>query len=256
MRTPESSPETLPTGTALQAVLFDMDGTLVETEEYWGEALFELARRLGGELSAPARAATVGTSLRTSLGVVYADLGLRGDESRLAADTRWIEDRVAALMAAGVHWRPGARELLAAVRAAGVPTALVTTTSRRLADLVLASMGRAFGGRVPFDVTVCGDEVPARKPDPAPYLQAAAALGADVRRCVVVEDSVVGVTAGLAAGAVVLAVPAMQAIDPAPGLVLRSTLGGLTPDDLAALLADRPAAADAPDPERRPRRAG
>ncbi|MGY1771040.1 HAD family hydrolase [Blastococcus sp. SYSU D00813] len=223
----------------LGAVLFDMDGTLVETEEHWGEALFALARRRGGELSAPARAATVGTSMRTALGVLYADLGLPVDEAAMAADAVWVEDTVAGLMAGGVHWRPGARELLAAVRAAGVLTALVTTTPRRLTDLVLGSMARSFDGRTPFDVTVCGDEVPARKPDPAPYFQAAEALGVDVRCCVVVEDSVVGVTAGLASGAAVLGVPAMQALDPAPGLVLRGTLAGLGPADLAALLADR-----------------
>ncbi|WP_409332484.1 HAD family hydrolase [Trujillonella humicola] len=220
------------------AVLFDMDGTLVETEQHWGEALFALARRRGGVLSAPARAATVGTSMRTALDVLYADLALPADEAAMTADATWVEDTVAGAMAGGVQWRPGARELLAAVRAVGVPTALVTTTPRRLTDLVLGSMARSFG-RVPFDVTVCGDEVPARKPDPAPYLQAAGALGVDVRCCVVVEDSVVGVTAGLASGAAVLGVPAMQVVDPAPGLVLRESLAGLGPDDLAGLLAGR-----------------
>jgi HAD superfamily hydrolase (TIGR01509 family) len=220
------------------AVLFDMDGTLVETEEHWGEALFDLARRHGGELSPAGRAATVGTSMATSMRILYADLGLTADEGRQRADATWVQDRVGALLAGGVHWRPGARELLVDVRAAGLPTALVTTTPRKLTDLVLTSIARAFDGTVPFDVTVCGDEVPARKPDPAPYRQAAAALGVDVRRCVVVEDSVVGVTSGLAAGAAVLGVPAMQAIDPAPGLVLRSTLAGLGAADLGGLLAE------------------
>ncbi|WP_029432433.1 HAD family phosphatase [Blastococcus sp. URHD0036] len=221
------------------AVLFDMDGTLVETEEFWGEALFDLARRRGGELSAAARAATVGQSMATSMRILSTDLGLPADESRERADAGWVQDRVAELMAAGVPWRPGARELLAAVRAAGLPTALVTTTARRLTDLVLGAMGRSFDGRTPFDVTVCGDEVPARKPDPAPYLQAAAALGVDVRRCVVVEDSAVGIASGLASGAAVLGVPALQAIEPAPGLVLRETLTGLGVDDLAELLTAR-----------------
>jgi HAD superfamily hydrolase (TIGR01509 family) len=221
------------------AVLFDMDGTLVETEEHWGVALFDLARRRGGELSAAARAATVGTSMATSMRVLYADLGLPVDERRMDADARWVEDRVAELMAGGVHWRPGARELITAVRTAGVPTALVTTTARRLTDLVLTSIARSFDGRLPFDVTVCGDEVPARKPDPAPYLQAATMLGVDVRCCAVVEDSAVGITSGLAAGAAVLGVPAMQTIEPAPGLVLRETLAGLGIEDLGALLADR-----------------
>ncbi|RBY84817.1 HAD family phosphatase [Blastococcus sp. TF02A-26] len=216
-----------------------MDGTLVETEELWGQALHELAARRGGALSAEGRAATVGTSMRTSMAIVHAELGLPADEQRVDTDARWVEDRVAELMGAGVQWRPGARELLAGVRAAGVPTALVTTTPRRLTDLVLAAIARSFEGSAPFAVTVCGDEVPARKPDPAPYLQAAAALGVDVRCCVVVEDSVVGVTSGLAAGAAVLGVPAMQVIDPAPGLVLRETLTGVGVADLGALLTDR-----------------
>ena len=126
-------------------------------------------------------------------------------EQQHAADARWVEDRTAALMSSrGVPWRPGARELLTAVRGAGIATALVTTTARRIAAIVLDRFTAELG-HPPFDVTVCGDEVPARKPDPAPYLQAMAALGAEPGTSVVVEDSLVGVTAGLAAGAAVLA---------------------------------------------------
>ncbi|MGY2084820.1 HAD family hydrolase [Blastococcus sp. SYSU DS0539] len=223
----------------LQAVLFDMDGTLVQTEEYWGEAMFELAASLGGQMSPEARAATVGTSMRRSMQVLHADLGVERSEAQLQADARRVEDRAGELMAtAGIPWRPGARELLADVRAAGPATALVTTTPRRLAAIVLASITADLGAD-PFDVTVCGDEVPARKPDPAPYLQAAAALGVDPSACVVVEDSLVGVTAGLAAGMAVLGVPALQPIPPAPGLTLRDTLAGLGVADLAEVLAAR-----------------
>jgi len=224
----------------LAAVLFDMDGTLVQTEEYWGEALFELAGSLGGRMSAEARAATVGTSMRRSMQVLYADLGVVRSEAQLQADAGWVEDRAGELMGGGISWRPGARELLESVRAAGLRTALVTTTPRRLADIVLGSIAADLGGD-PFDLTVCGDEVPARKPDPAPYLQAAAALGVDVASCVVVEDSLVGVTSGLAAGMAVLGVPAMQPVPPAPGLTLVDTLAGTGAADLAALLAAGPA---------------
>ncbi|PRY47567.1 HAD superfamily hydrolase (TIGR01509 family) [Geodermatophilus tzadiensis] len=224
------------------AVLFDMDGTLVETEEHWGTALAALARRLGGELSPAAREATVGTSMRSSMRVLHADLGL-DREDRWQDDAAWVEDTVAGLLATDVRWRPGARELIAEVRAAAVPTALVTTTPRRLADLVLARVERAFPGVPPFDLTVCGDEVSARKPDPSPYLQAAAALGVDPSRCVVVEDSAVGVSAGLAAGAAVLGVPSLQPLAPAPGLVLRDTLAGVGLADLAGVLAAREPAA-------------
>jgi HAD superfamily hydrolase (TIGR01509 family) len=194
----------------LEAVLFDMDGTLVETEQYWGEAMFALARDLGGTMSESARESTVGTSMRVAMGILYADLGVARSDAELQADVRWVEDRTAALMTAGgIAWRPGARELLTAVRAAGIRTALVTTTPRPLAALVLQRITDDLGTD-PFDTTVCGDEAPARKPDPAPYLAAMAALDVAAAGCLVIEDSYVGVTAGLAAGAAVLGVPSLQ----------------------------------------------
>ena len=226
---------------ALRAVLFDMDGTLVQTEEYWGEAMFELAGSLGGRMSPEARAATVGTSMRRSMEVLHADLGVSRTGEQLRSDARWVEDRAGELMAtAGIPWRPGARELLLSVRQAGLATALVTTTPRRLAEIVLGSIRADLGGD-PFDVTVCGDEVPARKPDPAPYVQAAAGLGVGPAACVVVEDSLVGITAGLAAGMAVLGIPALQAVPLAPGLTLRSTLTGVGRAELEAVLAAGPA---------------
>jgi HAD superfamily hydrolase (TIGR01509 family) len=225
-------------GGELQAVLFDMDGTLVETEEYWGEAMAALAQRLGGQLSPAARERTVGTSMRFAMTVLYEDIGvIRGDE-QAHADGRWVEDRTRELMAAGAPWRPGARELVVETLGSGLPTALVTTTPRRLAAVVLDQLAADLGGD-PFDVTVCGDEVPARKPDPAPYLQAAAALGVDVERSVVIEDSLAGVTSALAAGAAVLGVPSLQPLAPAPGLSLRSSLAGVRLADLAEVLSDR-----------------
>jgi HAD superfamily hydrolase (TIGR01509 family) len=221
------------------AVLFDMDGTLVETEQMWGEALAALARRHGGEVSPAARAATVGTSMPVALGILYADLGLDADDDeRLVADTLWVEDLMVELLAADLQWQPGARELLAEVRTSGVPTALVTTTPRRLADPLIGRMAADLGAP-PFDVTVCGDEVPATKPDPAPYRQAMAALGVEPAGSVVIEDSPSGAAAGLAAGAAVLGVPSLQPIPPAPGLVLRDTLAGVGLAELAEVLADR-----------------
>jgi HAD superfamily hydrolase (TIGR01509 family) len=141
-------------------------------------------------------------------------------------------------MAGGVEWRPGAAELLRAVRAAGLRTALVTTTPRRLAEIVLGSI-RADLGEDPFDVTVCGDEVVARKPDPAPYRQAMDALDVEPRDCVVIEDSRAGIGAGLAAGIAVLGVPADQAVAPAAGLTVRASLVGVGIPFLEQLLKPR-----------------
>jgi HAD superfamily hydrolase (TIGR01509 family) len=220
----------------LRAVLLDMDGTLVETEQYWGEALFTLARRLGGRLSPEARRATVGASLRTSMEILYRDIGVTRSEAQLRTDAQWVEDTTAGMLAEEITWRPGAADLLLSVREAGLATALVTTTPRRLADIVLRTIRDDLGGD-PFDHTVCGDEVPARKPDPAPYLLAMEALGVEPAECVVVEDSQAGIAAGLASGAAVLGVPTIQVVQPAPALTLRDGLLGVGPAELAAVLA-------------------
>jgi HAD superfamily hydrolase (TIGR01509 family) len=212
-----------------------MDGTLVDTEGTWGEALSALARTLGGEVSPAAREATVGTSMVVSLGFVYADLGVQRTERQMLEDSLWVQDTVAELLAGPLDWRPGARELLTAVRSAGVTAALVTTTPRRLAAGLLRRMDEDLGLPA-FDVTVCGDEVPANKPDPAPYVQAMTALGVDPAGCVAIEDSRAGATSALTAGTAVLGVPSMQELPPARGLVVRQSLAGVEVADLVGLL--------------------
>ncbi|MEJ2859531.1 HAD family hydrolase [Actinomycetospora flava] len=218
--------------TELQAVLWDMDGTLVDSERLWDVSLADLAAHLGGTLSAATREDLVGSSLRRSVSTVRAEVGLDpGDAAGVEADGRWLIERTKVLFAHDLPWRPGAPEALAAVRASGLPTALVTSTYRELTDVALDSIGRGF-----FDVTVCGDEVSATKPDPAPYRRAAELLGVDVTACVAVEDSPTGTRSAVAAGATVLVVPAEVAVPPGERRVLRESLVGVTVDDLREVL--------------------
>jgi HAD superfamily hydrolase (TIGR01509 family) len=127
--------------------------------------------------------------------------------------------------------RPGARELLGQVAAAGLPHALVTGSQRLFTDAVLASTG------LRFPVTVTGDDVARAKPDPEPYLLAAKRLDADPGRCVALEDSPNGVASATGAGCRVVAVPSLLPIPPAPGRLVVPSLTAVTLQTLRALAA-------------------
>lgn len=209
------------------AVLFDMDGTLVDSEKVWTVSLAEAARALGGELSAGAREDIVGSNLTRTLGIMFDDLGLPHEPQRMERTRRRILARTGELFADGLEWRPGAQDALRTVRAAGWPTALVTNTGRELAELALDGIGREH-----FTVTVCGDEVPRGKPDPDPYLRAAQLLDVDAADCLAVEDSPTGALSAGRAGASVLVVPCEVPVPEGPGRVQRASLVGLTADDV------------------------
>ncbi|QFU90651.1 HAD family phosphatase [Amycolatopsis sp. YIM 10] len=220
-------------GTGIAAVLWDMDGTLVDTEKLWDVALYEVAQWLGGSLSEAQRMTLVGSNMETTTRFLLSTLG-KPDTPELRAEIAlWIRTRTAELFGDALPWRPGALEALTAVRAAGIPSALVTSTERELTELALNTIGREF-----FDVTVCGDEVGGRnKPDPEPYLLAARLLEVDPARCVAVEDSPPGTESAVAAGCTVLVVPNDVAVVPGPRRVFKETLVGVEPATLAALLA-------------------
>jgi HAD superfamily hydrolase (TIGR01509 family) len=211
------------------AVLFDMDGTLLDSEKVWDIALDHLAQRLGGQLSHEARVAMIGSNLTRSIGLVHADLGVTVDESDSAA---YLLDRAETLFRTDLVWKPGARELLERCRESAVPTALVTSTVRRLTDIALDTMGREL-----FTVSVCGDEVAQPKPAPDSYLRAAELLHVRPGDCVAIEDSPTGIASAEAAGCAVIAVPSETEVDPAASTWVRESLLDLTLAQLAAHVA-------------------
>jgi HAD superfamily hydrolase (TIGR01509 family) len=223
-----------PTGPAappgLAAVLFDMDGTLLDSEWLWDVALRGLAERLGGVLSEPARLAMVGRNSRESMAILYQDLGVAGRDGH--ADGGWVIDRMAELFATRLAWQPGAAELVGQVRAAGLPTALVTSTTRRLVDVALQSTL----GPETFDVVVCGNEVTAPKPDPESYLTAAARLGVPIGCCVAIEDSPTGLASAVSAGAVVVGVRGEVALPDLDGAVVVDSLVEMSVERLSGLI--------------------
>ncbi|GGJ00036.1 hypothetical protein GCM10010121_007920 [Streptomyces brasiliensis] len=208
----------------LQAVLFDMDGTLVDTERLWWEAVAQIAGRPLTEADQPE---ILGRPVEHTARWLRAATGRSATE--LAADLhREFADRVRT----GIVPRPGALELLTALDRAGVPTALVTASPRAVADLVLEALGP---GR--FAVSVTADDTERTKPAPDPYLAACRALGVDPRACVAVEDTETGVASAEAAGCTVLAVPSLAPIDAAPGRTVRDSLVAVTPKELSSMVA-------------------
>ncbi|GAA1386641.1 HAD family phosphatase [Catellatospora chokoriensis] len=203
------------------AVLFDMDGTLFDSEPLWDLAIEELAREYGAEVSVEVRLNMVGRSVDESMVLFHEGIGQPWRDAAVSA--AWIYDRVVGLFATDLVWRPGARELLHEVRAAGLPTALVTSTSRRAVEVALDELGRHN-----FDAVVCGDEVAFTKPHPDPYLRAAKLLDVEPADCLVIEDSPTGVASALAAGTRVIGVPNAVSLKPMTGLTLLTTLAGVT----------------------------
>ncbi|MEO5876251.1 MAG: HAD family phosphatase [Streptosporangiaceae bacterium] len=210
----------------LEAVLFDLDGTLINSEPDWLVVEEAVMAWLGGPWGPEHQDVVVGGSLWGCVDYMIAVAGSEVDRVEVAE--RLLEG-MAERMSAGLTVMPGAKELLNGVQAAGIPIALVTSTVRRLADLAIDALGRDF-----FAVTVTGDEVEHTKPHPEPYLRAAGLLGVNPARCVVLEDSPTGVAAGEAAGCVVVAVPCVVPIPAAPTRTIVRSLADL---DVAALRA-------------------
>jgi len=208
----------------LAAVLFDMDGLLADTEPLWLETETEVMARLGAPWTARDQEALLGGSMQRTVSYLLARASRPAPPRTVE---RWLTEGMLDRVRDGrVAVRPGARELLAAVAAAGLPHGLVTSSQRSFADVVLASTG------ITFPVTVCAEDVAVTKPDPEPYLLGAKLLDADPARCVALEDSPNGVTSATAAGCRVVAVPSLVPIPPAPG---RLVLGSLRDVTLATL---------------------
>ena len=210
------------------AILWDMDGTLVDTEPYWLAAEAELVASYGGTWTHEDGLQLVGAGLGHSASV------LQGRGVELSSDEiiQLLTDRVLDQIRVSVPWRPGARELLAEVRAAGIPTALVTMSIRRMATHIASLMPE-----VGFDVVVAGDDVTHSKPHPEPYLHAARSLGVDILDCVAIEDSTTGLASAVASGAVPIGVPLHSPLSEGLGYTIWPTLAERGLADVAALFA-------------------
>jgi HAD superfamily hydrolase (TIGR01509 family) len=216
---------------SLQAVLWDMDGTLVDTEPFWIAAEYQLVAAHGGRWSEEHAKALIGLPLLVSARYIAKHGGVDLLPEQIV-DLLLVE--VIARTETATSWRPGVLRLLKELNAQGVPCAMVTMSYLKLAEAVANQLPPGT-----FDTLVTGDVLERGKPDPEAYLTAAARLGVDPRRCVAIEDSPPGIASAEAAGCVVLAVPNQVPIAPADGRTLVQDLARVDVSDLISLVEQR-----------------
>jgi HAD superfamily hydrolase (TIGR01509 family) len=210
-----------------KAVLWDMDGTLIDSEPHWLRSERELAKVHDYDWTEEDGKSLVGLSLPESSKIFREKVG--SDMSSEEVIEHWTNS-VSSGLEKEIIWRPGAQELLRELRRRGVKTALVTMSLRSMALQVVEAMG--FDA---FDVVVAGDDVVHGKPHAEPYLKAASLLGVEPKDCVAFEDSISGILSAEAAGTMAVGIPNVMMIPAREGRILWDTLEGKTMKDLRGL---------------------
>jgi len=207
------------------AVLWDLDGTLVDSEPYWMAAERPLVESFGGTWDDEQSLRLVGLGLEDAARILQ-EAGVRMSVPDIIDSL--TSSVVAQMRELGVPFRPGAQELLRSLREAGVKTALVTMSMRRMALEIVDLIDFPA-----FDLVLGGDDVTRPKPFPDPYLEACAALGVDPADAVAIEDSPNGARSAVAAGTATIGVPHLVSLEGVGAHALWPTLEGRTAEDVA-----------------------
>ena len=213
------------------AVLFDLDGTLIDSEHYWMKSERELAQKHGAEWTQEDGNALIGMSLYDSSKIISARIGGALEPQQVIDH---LTSAVNEHLKHEMPWRPGAKALLMHLKSIGVKTALVTMSMRRTALQVVDAIGFKA-----FDVVVAGDDVRQGKPHPEPYLKAAELLGVAPGDCVAFEDSITGLLSAEAAGTKAVGIPNMVTLPQIEGRVLWPTLEGVGIKELKQLFRNK-----------------
>jgi HAD superfamily hydrolase (TIGR01509 family) len=188
------------------AVIFDLDGLLLDTEPGWHRAEAELLRRHGAVYTDADETATLGWSVETTVARYAARLGLDdGAVPRLSAE---LVDLAQHEYSREIAPRPGAKELVARLRGT-VPLGIASNTPRSLVRVALTSTGLVDA----FDAITSAEDVARPKPAPDVYLEACRQLGVEPSAAIGLEDSTLGIAAAKAAGLTVIAVPQWPGLD-------------------------------------------
>jgi HAD superfamily hydrolase (TIGR01509 family) len=217
------------TDARVSAVLFDMDGLLIDSEPVWYDVESAVVVRLGGVWTPTDQAACIGGTMAASCRYMIERTGTSMSVDEL---TEEMVDEMVVRFRRDLPLHEGALTLLDALRERGVPIGLVSSSYRRLMDAALDTLGSDR-----FNVTVAGDEVAHGKPHPQPYLSACERLGVEAAQTVVLEDAETGVRSAEAAGCIVVAVPSVAPIESGPRRHVVASLESVTADWLLGLAA-------------------
>ena len=210
------------------AVLWDMDGTLVDSEHYWSISQNRLAKQYGAVWADEDEKGVIGSSLYDSSDLIKRKFGIEDKSVQEIIDH--LTDEVIEQLRQVLPWRPGALDLLLELKQAGIKTALVTMSMRRMALAVAESI--PFPA---FDAVIAGDDVRYGKPHPEPYLTAAAKLGVAPIDCIAFEDSVTGLNSAAAAGTHAIGVRNLVELPDGDDRRIIDTLVGLSAKNLHEL---------------------
>ena len=208
----------------MSAILFDMDGTLIDSEPLWLKAEIEVMAEVGCHWDEQDQINCLGGPAERTERYMQ-------ERSQNIKPYGYFINRLHEVMRARITNEldliPNALSLLKECKDAGIKTALVTASSRDLMTIVLKRFPIGT-----FDVVVSGDDVEKSKPDPAPYLLAAKQLSVDISKCLVLEDSLTGVQSGLSSGAKVIGIPHLVQMSEHPNLRVISSLDEITLSDI------------------------
>jgi len=210
-----------------QAFFFDMDGLSVDTEPMWLETEVELAIEYGADWSLADQAHCLGGPM-SKVGIHLAEKSKRPDLAEWFSEE--MVRRMAKRCALGVGFMPGVEVLLHEIIDQGIPVGLVSASPRPIVDAVLNGLGKNY-----YQFSISASDVIRSKPFPDPYLMAADKIDADIKECIVLEDSATGVASATSAGAYVVAVPHLVPIEAAPRRIVLKSLENVS----VALLKDK-----------------
>jgi len=211
-----------------KAVLWDLDGTIIDSEPYWLISERRLVESFGGEWSEADGLSLVGSGLLNAAAFLNrrgVDMPLDDIVGHMVAEVNEMVDRE-------IPWRPGARELIESIREAGIPQVMVTMSYRSSAVAIADALGV-------FEDLITGDAVAHPKPHPEPYQLGAAAVGVSATECVALEDSGPGAQSAVAAGCATIAVPLHISLPESPEYTLWQSLVGRDASHIADVFGAR-----------------